>query len=148
MALAGMFQRNPIVAIIGATGIFFSACYSIYLYNRISYGAYSPHLNPLKDLNRREFILLITLLVPTIILGIFPNVVLETLHSSVTSLLYNIPLYPLSSVEDDSILLLGSILSLKSLSNDKTDKCNLVKDADFLEWFRGFTDAESNFFYL
>lgn len=91
MALAGMFQRNPIVAIIGATGIVFSACYSIYLYNRISYGSYSPHLKPLKDLNRREFILLITLLFPTIILGIFPNVVLETLHSSVTSLLYNIP---------------------------------------------------------
>src|SRR6204780_5465109 len=76
--------RKEAVAIIGATGIFFSACYSIYLYNRISYGAYSPHLKPLKDLNRREFILLITLLVPTIILGIFPNVVLETLHSSVT----------------------------------------------------------------
>jgi hypothetical protein len=37
--------------------------------------------------------------------------------------------------------LLGSILSLKSLSKDKTDKCNLVKDADFLEWFRGFTVA-------
>jgi len=97
MALAGMYQRNPIVAIIGATGIFFSACYSIWLYNRISYGSYSPHLKPLKDLNRREFILLITLLVPTIILGIFPNIVLETLHSSVTSLLYNIPFYPLSS---------------------------------------------------
>ena len=95
MSLAGMYLRNPIIAIIGATGIFFSACYSIYLFNRISYGSYSPHLKPLKDLNRREFILLITLLVPTIILGIFPNVVLETLHSSVTSLLYNIPFYPL-----------------------------------------------------
>jgi hypothetical protein len=32
------------------------------------------------------------------------------------------------------------------LSKDKTDKCNLVKDADFLEWFRGFTDAEGKFF--
>ncbi len=34
MSLAGLFQRNPIVAIIGATSIVFSACYSIYLYNR------------------------------------------------------------------------------------------------------------------
>lgn len=31
------------------------------------------------------------------------------------------------------------------MSKDKTDKCNLVKDADFLEWFRGFTDAECSF---
>jgi hypothetical protein len=33
----------------GATGIVFSGCYSIYLFNRISYGAYSPHLKPYKD---------------------------------------------------------------------------------------------------
>ena len=111
MSLAGMYLRNPIIAIIGATGIFFSACYSIYLFNRISYGSYSPHLKPLKDLNRREFILLLTLLVPTIILGIYPNVVLDALHSSVTSLLFNIHSYPLFSVEDDSTLLLGSIIS-------------------------------------
>jgi len=48
---------------------------------------------------------------------------------------YYSKIYPLFSVEVDSVLLLGSILSLKSLSKDKTDKCNLVKDADFLEWF-------------
>ena len=88
MSLSGMFQRNPIVAIIGATGIVFSGCYSIYLYNRISYGAYSPHLKPYKDVSRREFILLITLLIPTIILGIFPNIVLESLHISVSTLLF------------------------------------------------------------
>src|ERR1700760_3701844 len=88
MALAGIFQRNSIVAIIGATGIVFSACYSIYLYNRISYGAYSPHLKPYKDVSRREFILLITLLIPTIILGIFPNIILDSLHVSVSTLLF------------------------------------------------------------
>jgi len=55
MSLAGIFQRNPIVGIIGATGIVFSACYSIYQYNRISYGVFSPHLKPIKDVNRREF---------------------------------------------------------------------------------------------
>nr|YP_010697860.1 NADH dehydrogenase subunit 4 [Phellinidium ferrugineofuscum]WCF76821.1 NADH dehydrogenase subunit 4 [Phellinidium ferrugineofuscum] len=90
MSLIGIWDRNPIVSIIGATGIVFSACYSIYLYNRISYGSYSPFLKPLKDINRREFILLISLLIPTIVLGIFPNVILDTLHASVTTLLYNI----------------------------------------------------------
>ena len=35
--------------------------------------------------------LLISLLIPTIVLGIFPNVILSTLHASVTTLLYNIP---------------------------------------------------------
>ena len=88
LSLIGIWERSPLVSILGATGIVLSACYSIYLYNRISYGSYSPHLKPLKDISRREFILLFSLLLPTIILGIYPNVILDTLHASVTTLLY------------------------------------------------------------
>ena len=91
LSLIGIWERNPFAAILGATGIVLSDCYSIYLYNRLSYGEYSPNLKPLKDINRREFMLLISLLIPTIVLGIFPNVILNTLHASVTTLLYNIP---------------------------------------------------------
>lgn len=90
LALIGIWQINPFVAVLGATGIVFSACYSIFLYNRLSYGIYSPHLKPLKDISRREFVLLISLLIPTVLLGVFPNVILETLHVSVTQLLYNV----------------------------------------------------------
>ena len=90
LCLIGIWERSPLVSVLGATGIVFSACYSIWLYNRLSYGSYSPYLKPLKDINRREFILLISLLLPTIILGVYPNVILETLHASVTTLLYNI----------------------------------------------------------
>lgn len=65
-----------------------NACYSIFLYNRISYGSYSPYLLPLKDIERREFILLLNLLIPTLILGIFLNLVLTSLHFSVSQILY------------------------------------------------------------
>ena len=90
LSLIGIWERSPIIAVLGATGIVLSAIYSIYLYNRISYGIYSPHLKPTKDISRREFHLLITLLIPTVLLGIFPNVILDGLHFSVSSLLYNI----------------------------------------------------------
>lgn len=90
MSLLGIWQVNPVIAVLGATGIVLSACYSMFLYNRISYGAYSPHLKPLLDISRREFVLLISLLIPTIALGIFPNVILETLHVSTSQLLYTI----------------------------------------------------------
>lgn len=90
LSLIGIWERSPIIAVLGATGIVLSAIYSIYLYNRISYGNYSPHLKPIKDISRREFNLLITLLIPTVLLGIFPNVILDGLHFSVSSLLYNI----------------------------------------------------------
>jgi NADH-ubiquinone oxidoreductase chain 4 len=88
LSLIGIFQRNPIIAVLGSVGIVLSACYSIFLYNRISYGSFSPHLKPIKDINRREFMLLFTLLLPTIILGIYPNVILDSLHVSISSLLY------------------------------------------------------------
>jgi NADH-ubiquinone oxidoreductase chain 4 len=95
MSLLGIWQVNPVVAVLGATGIVLSACYSMFLYNRISYGAYSPHLKPLLDISRREFVLLISLLIPTVALGIYPNVILETLHVSTSQLLYTINLAPL-----------------------------------------------------
>lgn len=88
LSLIGIWERSPIIAALGATGIVFSAIYSIYLYNRLSYGVYSPHLEPVQDISRREFNLLIALLIPTVVLGILPNVILDSIHLSVTTLLY------------------------------------------------------------
>jgi NADH-ubiquinone oxidoreductase chain 4 len=90
LTLFGVWDRSPVVATIAATSIVLSACYAIFLYNRISYGSYHPALQPLKDINRREYYLLLSLLIPTLLLGIFPNVLLDTLHVSVTSLLYSV----------------------------------------------------------
>lgn len=92
LSLIGIWEVNPIISALGATGIVLSACYSIFLYNRISYGTYSPNMNNVivLDITRREFIILISLLIPTILLGIFPNVILDSIHVSVSSLLYNI----------------------------------------------------------
>ena len=90
LSLIGIWERSPLIAALGATGIVLSAIYSIYLYNRISYGIYSPHLKPIKDISRREFNLLITLLLPTVLLGIYPNVILDGLHLSISCLIYNI----------------------------------------------------------
>jgi NADH-ubiquinone oxidoreductase chain 4 len=90
MSLLGIWTVNPIIAILGGTGIVLSACYTILLYNRISYGEYSKHLKPLKDISRIEFVSLITLLIPVVILGIYPNLILDNLHVSVTNLLYTI----------------------------------------------------------
>ncbi len=88
LALIGIWERSPVIATLGATGIVFSAIYSIYLYNRLSYGVYSPHLAPVKDATRREYHLFLSLLVPTVVLGVLANVILDSLHLSVSTLLY------------------------------------------------------------
>jgi len=90
LSLIGIWKQNPIIAILGASSILLSACYSIFLYNRLSYGNLSPYLPPIKDINRREYVLLISLLIPTVVFGILPNTILNTLHMSVSALIYNV----------------------------------------------------------
>lgn len=100
LALTGIFQDSPIIGALGSTGIVLSAVYSIFLFNRISFLGFSPFIKSehislkqnllLGDLNRYELALLLPLLFVTVIFGIFPNVILESLHYSVTELLYNV----------------------------------------------------------
>jgi len=66
LSLIGIWDRSPIIsALVHLNSIFWLLFY--YLYNRISYGAYSPHIKPFKDVSRREFIILISLLLPTLL---------------------------------------------------------------------------------
>ena len=90
LCLIGTYQMNPIVGVLAATGIVLSAAYSIWLYNRISFGAYSQYLNYTKDMNRREFNLILPLLFFTIVVGIMPNSILDNIDVCVTGLLYQV----------------------------------------------------------
>ena len=90
ISLIGTFQLNPITGFLMSTGIVLSAGYSIWLYNRLAFGASSLHTEYTPDLSRREYIMLLSLLVPTIFFGLCPNVILTDLHYSVSTLLYTI----------------------------------------------------------
>ena len=88
LSLAGVFPANPVVSLLGATSIILSACYSIWLYNRMAFGSYSPYLTYTTDLTRREFMVLFTMLIPTVLFGLFPNLILDDLNYSVSTLIY------------------------------------------------------------
>lgn len=90
LALTGIFEKNTLIGVLGATSIVLSAIYSIFNYNKISYGSFSKYLKPLKDIDRREFMLLLPLILITFCLGIIPNIILDSLHISVSNILYNI----------------------------------------------------------
>jgi NADH-ubiquinone oxidoreductase chain 4 len=63
------------------------------MFNRIAFGGYFTFTKEIKDnksdLNKREFFILLTLVVFTVILGIYPAPILDGLHYSVSSLIYN-----------------------------------------------------------
>jgi len=90
MSLYGTFERLPILGALAASSIVFSAAYTIYMFNRIAFaGTYSKYfIVNIPDLNKREFYILLTLVTLTIVLGIYPAPILDGLHYSVSSLIY------------------------------------------------------------
>lgn len=87
---AGFNQLIPRwVAISASAGIFLSACYFLYTARKVFFGAFWIRNAPergLTDLNGREFLLLTVLLLPTVLLGIFPGFLLQYLESAVSKL--------------------------------------------------------------
>jgi NADH-ubiquinone oxidoreductase chain 4 len=92
MSLYGAFERMPILGILASTSIVLSAAYTIFMYNRIAFGgSYSVYfVENIGDVTRREFILLLVFVIFTILFGIYPAPILDGLHYSVSSLIYNI----------------------------------------------------------
>ena len=87
LVLIGIFKTNYLVAFFAATGVVLSACYSLSLYRRVSFGEITnDKVKVLKDMNYSEFITLIPLLVLVILLGVYPNIILDTISTSVENL--------------------------------------------------------------
>jgi NADH-ubiquinone oxidoreductase chain 4 len=93
MSLYGVFERLPVAGILASTSIVFSAAYTIFMYNRIFFAGsfyYKNWFEYIPDLNKREFFMLLILVLFTIILGIYPSIILDSLHYYTFFLLYNI----------------------------------------------------------
>jgi NADH-ubiquinone oxidoreductase chain 4 len=90
LSLYGAFERLPILGALACSSVVFSAAYTFFMYNRIVFGgALSSYFTcNVPDLTKREFVLLISLIIPTILLGIYPSVILDGLHYSVSTLIY------------------------------------------------------------
>jgi NADH-ubiquinone oxidoreductase chain 4 len=93
MSLYGVFERLPLLGVLASSSIVFSAAYTIYMFNRIAFaGALSKYFSVnIPDLNKREFYILLTLVIFTVGFGIYPAPILDGLHYSTSSLIYYAP---------------------------------------------------------
>ena len=91
MSLYGVFEKMPLLGVLASSSIVFSAAYTIYMFNRIAFGgSFSKDFRKnIVDVNKREFYILLSLVWFTIILGIYPSPILDGLHYSTSSLIYN-----------------------------------------------------------
>lgn len=90
MSLYGIFERLSFAGILASSSIVLSAVYTIFMFNRIIFGGiFKGWFTYLPDLNKREYSILVILVIFTVILGIYPSIILDSLHYSVSTLLYN-----------------------------------------------------------
>ena len=81
-SLLAVFEYNIVVGILASSSIVLSACYCIYLYNRICFGVTSKFIYFSRDLNRREFYALLPLLILIFGLGVFSFIVIDIIYGS------------------------------------------------------------------
>lgn len=90
MSLYGIFERLSFAGILASSSIILSAVYTIFMFNRIIFGGiFKAWFAYLPDLNKREYSILLILVILTVILGIYPSIILDGLNYNVSSLLYN-----------------------------------------------------------
>jgi NADH-ubiquinone oxidoreductase chain 4 len=93
MSLYGVFEKLPLLGVMASSSVVFSAAYTIFMFNRIAFGgAFFLTLKnqiSLVDLNVREFFMLFSLVILTVVLGIYPAPILDGLHYSVSTLIYS-----------------------------------------------------------
>ena len=88
LILAGSFKVNTSITFLGATGMIIGGAYSLWLFNRISYGNLKiQYTTQFLDVSPREFVTFLPLILGTLSTGLYPNIFLTSIHMSVNSLI-------------------------------------------------------------
>jgi len=88
MVILGAIQANFWYAFLASFTLIFGAAYTLWMVKRVFYGEVAnENVAALKDLNKREFLILAILAVLVLALGIYPQPLTEMTNATVTQLL-------------------------------------------------------------
>src|SRR3989344_5925841 len=88
LVILGAFQVNVWYAFAAATTLVFGAAYTLWMYKRVIFGPVAnEQVATLNDINGREAVFLTALAVAMLVMGLWPQPFLETMHTSVEHLL-------------------------------------------------------------
>ena len=86
LVLIGVWRVNTTVTFLAAMGLILGAVYAIWFFNRLVFGQIRFYaLQQFTDINKREFCLLVPLVVLVFLMGIYPVVFLDTFNMSVNN---------------------------------------------------------------
>lgn len=88
LIILGVFKSNVTYAVLAASGVIIAAVYMLWMYQRVMFGKVTNPANQiLPDLNLRERLILIPLVVTIFWIGFYPKPFLSKMETSVASLL-------------------------------------------------------------
>jgi len=90
LTIVGVFKVNTWVAFLATSGVILSAAYALWLYRRVVMGdLIKESLRTITDMNSREIVIFVPLAFMTLLLGLYPSLVLDVIGPSVEALLVN-----------------------------------------------------------
>ncbi|WP_300583886.1 NADH-quinone oxidoreductase subunit M [Marivita sp.] len=90
LTLMGIFQVNTWIAAVATSGVILSAAYALWLYRRVVMGdLIKESLKTITDMTRRERAIFAPLVIATILFGVYPAPILDTIGPSVEALVTN-----------------------------------------------------------
>ncbi|MAV02143.1 MAG: NADH-quinone oxidoreductase subunit M [Rhodobacteraceae bacterium] len=102
LTLIGVFQVNIWVALFATFGVVLSAAYALWLYRRVVFGdLIKVSLKSINDLDRRERLLFTPLILATVILGVYPNFILDVIGPSVSTLVESLETFQVNQLVDN-----------------------------------------------
>jgi NADH-quinone oxidoreductase subunit M len=91
LVILGALQANFWYAFLAATTLIFGAAYTLWMVKRVFFGDVgNKHVSELRDLNRREFLILGVLALMVLGFGLYPQPITEMTHATVNQLLMHL----------------------------------------------------------
>jgi len=85
MILTGSFHSVPVIIVIATFGLVFASVYSLIMMQRAYYGAPKSE-TPLRGMSPREFLMIMVLVVLLVLLGVYPQPILDTSHAAMSNI--------------------------------------------------------------
>jgi NADH-quinone oxidoreductase subunit M len=87
MTMQGMFNVDPVTAMVAASGVILSAAYMLTLYRKVIFGEITnPQLADITDMDAKEVFVFVPLVAGALILGFYPSLVFDQTAASAGAL--------------------------------------------------------------
>lgn len=87
LTMTGIYQVSTWTAFVAASGVIFSAVYALTLYRNVMFGEITnPKLKDIADIDKRELLIFVPLILGTLWLGVQPGLVLDYTNAAVGAL--------------------------------------------------------------